>query len=160
MAIDKKYIGRQYGPYVYEVGTEKVREFAWAVGGTVPSMGFTGKGAPRGMHPWLFDKAAGAESPYKSIVAMPNYAVTFAIAPFGHAIVDPDLGINVLLLVHGEQEFEWFEVIRPGDVMTTTGVITSIFEKANMDFLAVTTESKNQTGKLVVKAVWTAVIRR
>ena len=160
MAIDKKYIGREYGPFTYEVGVEKVREFAYAVGGTVPSFGFTSIGAPEGMHPWVHDKEAGQASPYGSIVAMPNFAVVFAMAPFGKACIDPDLGIDLLMLVHGEQDFEFLEVVRPGDVMTTTGKIANIYEKSNMDFLVVETESRNQHGRLVVKGTWNAVIRR
>ena len=42
MPIDKKYIGRQYGPTTYVIGAEKLREFAYALSGGVPSMGFTG----------------------------------------------------------------------------------------------------------------------
>ena len=159
MTIDSKYLGRKYGPFTYEVGAEKLREFAYAVGGTVPSAGFSGVGAPKDMHPWLWDSAAAKDSPYGSIIGMPNFAVAFAIAPFGKAVVDEDLGINLLMLVHGEQEFEFHAPIKPGDVMTTTGEITGINRKANLDFLTVTTESRNQQGELVVKGVWTAVIR-
>lgn len=159
MALDKKFIGRQYGPFVYEAGLEKMREFAYAVGGGIPSTGFSATGAPEGLHPFLHDEAAAKGSAYGAIVAMPNFAVTFAIAPFGKACTDPELGVNLLRLVHGEQSFEFHEVVRPGDRLTTTGTITDIMTKRNLDFLTVTTETKNQHGKLVVKAVWTAVIR-
>jgi hypothetical protein len=152
MAIDKKHIGRTYGPTVYEIGAEKLREFSYAVGGGIPSMGFSGKGAPEGLDPKLWQG--------KDIVGFPTFSNVFAIAPFGQAVSDPALGINLLYLVHGEQEYEWFETIRPGDVITSTGVITDIYEKANMDFVTVTTESKNAAGKLVVRGKWTAVIKR
>jgi hypothetical protein len=152
MAIDKKHIGRTYGPTVYEVGSEKLREFAYAISGGIPSMGFSGAGAPAGLDERLWKG--------KEIVAFPTFANVFAIAAFGQAVSDPAVGINLLMLVHGEQEYEWFETMRPGDVITSTGVVTDIFEKANMDFFTVTTESKNQHGKLVVRGKWTAVIRR
>ncbi len=159
MALDKKHIGKKYGPTRYEVGLEKMREFAYAVAGGVPSSGFLG-GPPKGLHPWLHDTAAAKDSPYGSVIAFPSFPVTFAIAPFGLAVTDPALGINLLRLVHGEQEFELFDVLKPGDVLTTVGTITDIYDKKDMDFLVVTTESTNAAGKLVVKAVWTAVIRR
>lgn len=159
MPIDKKYIGKQYGPTVYEIGAEKLREFSYAIGGGVPSMGFSGSGAPDGLHPLLYDKAAGADSQYGSIIGFPTFCNVYAIAPFGQAVMDPALGINVLMLVHGEQEFEMFAPVKPGDVITSTGVITDVFDKAGKDFLIVTTESKNQRGELVVRGVWTAVIR-
>jgi len=64
------------------------------------------------------------------------------------------------MVVHGEQEFEFFDVLRAGEVVTTTGSITQIYEKSQKDFLVVVTESKNAQGKLLLRATWTAVIRR
>jgi hypothetical protein len=151
MPIDKKYIGKKYGPTTYVVGAEKLREFAYAIGGGIPSMGFSGAGAPEGLDPKLYQGT--------DIVAFPAFANVFAIAPFGQAVADPALGINLLMLVHGEQEYEFFETIRPGDVITSTGVITDLFDKVGKDFVIVTTESKNQHGKVVVRGTWTAVIR-
>lgn len=159
MALDPKHVGKSYGPYKYEVGLEKLREFAFAVAGGPPSVGFTG-GPPAGLNPLLWDEEAAKKGPYGSVIAFPTFAVTFAIKPFGAAVGDPEVGVNLLMLVHGEQEFEFFDVIRPGDVMTTTGKITKIYERNAMDFVVVETESKNQTGKLVVKGTWTAVIRQ
>jgi hypothetical protein len=152
MPIDKKYIGKSYGPMTYEVGAEKLREFAYAISGGVPSMGFTGTGAPKDLHPVLNDR--------KDLVGFPTFCNVFAIAPFGAAITDPALGINLPRLVHGEQEYEWFEQIRPGDVITSTGKITDLYDKAGLDFVIVETESKNQHGKLMVKGRWVAVIRQ
>ena len=127
-------------------------------GGGVPSSGFWGE-IPDGTNPLLWDEKVAKDGPYGSVIAFPTFAVTFAIAPFAAGVTDPEIGINLLLLVHGEQEFEWFDVIRPGDVMSTTGTITEAFDKAGKDFFMMTTESKNQTGKLVVRGKWTAVIR-
>jgi acyl dehydratase len=158
MPIDKKFIGKTYGPYQYVVGLEKMREFAKAIGGGVPSSGFFSE-MPADAHPYLFDEKVAKDSPYGSVIAFPTFAVNFAIAPFAAGVTDPAIGINLLLLVHGEQEFEWFDVLRPGDVITTTGTVTEAFDKAGKDFFIMTTESKNQAGKLVVRGKWTAVIR-
>jgi acyl dehydratase len=49
--------------------------------------------------------------------------------------------------------------VRAGDLLTTTGEITRLADRANLDFLDVTTTSVNQRGAVVVRAVWTAVIR-
>lgn len=159
MPLDKKFIGRTYGPFVYEAGLEKMREFAYTVGGGIPSTGFSARGAPEGLHPVLHDEAAAKASPYGAVIALPNFAVTFAIAPFGKACTDPELQVNLLRLVHGEQKFEFFEVVRAGDRLTTTGTITDILAKRSLDFLEVTTETRNQHDALVVRAVWTAIIR-
>jgi acyl dehydratase len=158
MPIDPSHVGKQYGPYRYQVGLEKMREFAYAIGGGIPSLGF-GK-RPEGLSPLLYDEAAGKAGPYGSVIAFPTFAVTFTIAPFAAAVTDPKLGINLMMLVHGEQEFEFFDVMRPGDVMTTTGTLTDITDKAGKDFVTMVTESKNQKDALVVRGTWTAVIRR
>jgi acyl dehydratase len=50
--------------------------------------------------------------------------------------------------------------MRPGDLLTTVGEITRIDERGNMDVVEVTTTTTNQHGRLVVRGVWTAVIRR
>ena len=159
MPIDRKYIGKTYGPTVYTAGLEKMREFAFAVAGGVPSMGFSGSTPPADLNPVLYDTAAGAQSAYGSVIAFPTFCVTFAIAPFAMAVADPEFNINLLMLVHGEQEFEILDVIHPGDVLTTLGTVKDIFEKAAKDFLIVTTETKNQHGNVVVRGTWTAVIR-
>ena len=91
MPIDKKYIGKNYGPTTYVVGAEKLREFAYAISGGVPSMGFTGTGAPKGLNPLLHDAAAAKAGPYGDLIGLPNFAVVFSIAPFGQAVTDPEL---------------------------------------------------------------------
>ncbi|MFO0600055.1 MAG: MaoC family dehydratase N-terminal domain-containing protein [Myxococcaceae bacterium] len=157
--LDPRFIGREYGPFEYEAGVEKMREFAYAVGGGVPSTGFSGRGAPAGLHPWYFDRAAAAASPWGSIIAMPNFCVAWAITPFARACADQELQVNLLRLVHGEQTFEFIEPVRPGDVLVTRGAISHIETRRNLDFLEVTTETKNQHGRLVVRGTWTAIIR-
>lgn len=159
MALDRRFIGREYGPFVYEAGLEKMREFAYAVGGSIPSTGYSATGAPEGMNPVLFDETAAQASPWGSVIALPSFAVTFAIAPFARACADPELALNLLRLVHGEQAFEFLEVVRPGDRLTTHGKITDITTKRSLDFLQVTTETRNQKDALVVRATWTAIIR-
>ena len=158
MAIDPRFIGRKYGPYVYQAGLEKMREFSFVIAGAKPGVGFGEP--PEGLSPLLYDEAHAKSGPHGAVIAFPTFVVTFAIKPFSAAISDPELGIDLLKLVHGEQEFEWGEPIRDGDRITTTGEITRLFEKANMDFLEVTTESRNQQDKRVVKGRWTAVIRK
>ena len=76
MAIDKRFLGREYGPFVYEAGLEKMREFAFAVGGGIPSTGYSAKGPPEGLNPVLFDEAAGKASSYGSVIGFPSFAVT------------------------------------------------------------------------------------
>jgi acyl dehydratase len=156
--VDKKHLGRRYGPYLFQVSVEHVKDFVAASGGGVPGHAFSS--APdRYHHPWTWDDEAARASPHGGIVAPPAFAATFAIEPFARACVDPELAVNVLRLVHGEQEFEFHEPVRPGDLLETEGEITRLQERGNLDFVEVTTTTRNQHGRVVVKGVWTAIIR-
>lgn len=157
MPIDRRHLGRRYGPFRFEVSVEQIRDFVAATGGGVPGHAFSA--APDRFHPWTWDEEAARSSPHGGIVAPPTFATAFAIEPFARACSDPELEVNVLRLVHGEQEFELFEPVRPGDVLETRGEITRIQDRQNLDFLEVTTVTTNQHGREVVKGVWTAIIR-
>jgi acyl dehydratase len=155
--IDRKHLGRRYGPYRFTVGVEHVRDFVAATGGGVPGQVFAAP--PERAHPFTWDEAAARASPWGGLVAPPAFAAAFAIAPFAKACSDPELAVNVLRLVHSEQEFEFLQVVRPGDVLDTRGEITGIRDRANLDFLEVTTTTTNQRNEPVVRGVWTAIIR-
>jgi acyl dehydratase len=155
--IDARHLGRRYGPYRFEVGLERIRDFVAAVGGGVPGRVFSSP--PPDPHPFTWDEAGARASRHRGLIAPPAFATAFAIQPFAVACSDPELAVNVLRLVHGEQEFEFFDVIRPGDVIETVGEITRIQERGNLDFLEVTTTSTNQHGRLVVRGLWTAIVR-
>jgi acyl dehydratase len=157
MAIDRQHLGRVYGPYRFTVGAEHLKDFAAATGGGVP--GRVLPVSPPLAHPWTYDEAAAAASPHRTLVASPGYAATFAVQPFSAACIDPALGLDLLRLVHGGQELELGGPIRPGDVLTTTGVITRVERKGDLDLLDVTTTTLNQRGEVVVRGVWTAVVR-
>lgn len=158
MALDKRLIGREYGPFSYTLGAEKMREFALALGGATPGAGTPGE-PPAHVSPLLHDAQAAKAGPYGDLIAFPSFAVVFAIRPFSAAIADPELKINFQRLVHGEQELEFLEVMRPGDVMTTTGRISDLYDKARMGFIVVTSETRNPHGAVVVKGTWTAIVR-
>ncbi len=157
MPIDRKHLGRRYGPFTFPVGLQHVRDFVAAVGGGVPGHIFSSP--PDRLHPFTWDEAAAKAGPHGGIVAPPTFAATFAMEPFAKACSDPDLALNVLRLVHGEQDMEFLEPVRPGDVLTTHGEITRVQERGNLDFLEVTSTTTNQHGRVVVKGVWTAIVR-
>lgn len=157
MALDPSHVGRTYGPYRYTLGLEKMREFAYAISGSTPMLGL-GVPPPE-LDPLFYDEEKAKAGPYGSVIAFPSFAVTFAMAPFGAAIGDPALGIDLVRLVHGEQELEFPEVMRPNDVMITTGRIAEITAKKSLDFMTIESESVNQHGRVAVRGRWTAVIR-
>ncbi len=144
MAIDTKHLGKKYPPHVYEVGKEKIKEYARAIGD---------------FNPLYLDDEKAKASKYGGIIAPPTFAVVYAGGPVGQMLMDGDLALNLMMLVHGEQEFEFGEVVRPGDVITTESEIVEIYEKKGKSFITMETTSKNQRGEMTVKGRWTFVVR-
>jgi acyl dehydratase len=157
MPIPRQHLGRRYGPFRFTVGLEQLRDYVAATGMGVPGRLF--RTPPPAPHPWTWDEEAAAASPWGGVVAPPSFAATFAVEPFAAACADPALGIDLGRLVHGEQELELDGPIRPGDVLTTTGELTDLKVRGELEILQVTTTSVNQRGETVVRGVWTAVIR-
>jgi acyl dehydratase len=157
VAIDGKHLGRRYGPYTFHVGLQHIRDFVAATGGGVPGRVFASP--PERAHPLTWDEEEARAGPHGGIVAPPAFATTFAMEPFARACSDPALGVNLVRLLHGEQELEFLEPLRPGDVLTTQGEITRIQERGSLEFLEVTSSTTNQHGRVVVRGVWTAIVR-
>lgn len=159
MSLDPQMRGRSYGPFAYEASAEKIREFALAVGGGVPSSSFSAAPPPADLDPVYLDEAAGRAAGHGGMVAPPTFCVTFNIRPFAAACTDPRNGLNLLLLVHGEQAYEFLEPVRPGDLLQSVGTVTEAFEKGGKLFFTVVCESHNQHGRLAVRGTYTAVVR-
>ena len=144
MAIDIRHVGRRYGPFQSTVCADQIEAFALVVAGGVPG---------------YFGSAEHEPRPFSTLAAPPTFGVTFAMRPFALACTDPELGLDLLRLLHAEQEFEHGAPVRPGDVLTTVGEIVDVRSRGLLDFLTVRTETVNQVGERVLVARWTAVIR-
>jgi acyl dehydratase len=155
--VDSSQLGRRWGPFRYVVGLEKLREYAAAISGGAPILGLPG--LPEDVHPVLHDEQRARAMPYESVIGFPTFAAVFATAPFGAAMLDPLLGVDLLRLMHGEQEFEFLEVIKPGDVLETTGTLAEIATRGRNELLVIKTESTNQRGRVAVRGTYTAFIR-
>ena len=156
MAIDPRHVGRRYGPFRNTVCADQIRAFAIAVSGGAPGYFATSPGDP---HPFCVDEEAARRSPHGALVAPPTFGVTFAMRSFADACSDPELGIDLLRLLHAEQEFEHGAPVHPGDVLTTVGEIVEIRSRSSLDFLTVRTETVNQDGERVLVGRWMAVVR-
>jgi len=137
-------VGKQYPPFEYEVGREKIREYANAVGESNP------------VH---HDPGAAEAAGFRGVVAPPMFCVVYSAGAMGPAILDPEIGINLMMMVHGSQEFEWSEPVVAGDMITTVATLQDVFDKNGMTFYVFGSESKNQDGQTTVKATWTNIVR-
>lgn len=65
-------------------------------------------------------------------VASAVFGVVPAFAAMGAAVLDPELGVdNPLMIVHGEQHFDYHRVIRPGDELTLSPSLESVEDKGS-----------------------------
>jgi acyl dehydratase len=142
--VNKQAVGKSYPPAVYAVGREKVREYAYAVGETNP------------VH---FDVEAARTAGHADVVAPPMFAVVYSAASMAPAIFDPDVGMNLAMMVHGAQQFEWGPLVVAGDEITTTASVTDISERDGMGFYVFESISTNQRGERVCRATWTNIVR-
>jgi len=89
--IDKKFVGKEYSAKEYEIGREKMKEYAAALSD---------------MNPYYHDKEFGKRSKYGDNIAPPLFASVYNLMGCADMFFDPELKLNMAMLVHGEQEFE------------------------------------------------------
>jgi acyl dehydratase len=144
MPIKTDAVGKEWPATTYEVGREKIREYA-----TV--LGF--------QNPVHFDREAAQAAGFRDVVAPPMFAVVYSSPAMAPAMFDDDVAMNFAAMVHGGQEFEWGVPACSGDEITTTARCASIEEKDGKGFYVFETNSVNQDGGQVVKGTWTLIVR-
>ena len=145
MTLDRSSVGKAYPAFEYEVGREKIREYANAVGESNP------------IH---HDREAAQAAGFRDVVAPPMFAVVYSAGAVGPAIFDPEVGLNFAMMVHGGQEFVWGEPVCSGDVITTTNEFKDYSEKDDgKKFFVFESVSTNQDGQEVCRATWTNIVR-
>ena len=137
-------IGKKFPAYEYEVGREKIREYANAVG------------EESEVHQ---DPEAARAAGFRNVVAPPMFCVVYSSPGMGPAIFDPEVEMNFAAMVHGGQKFEWGEPVCAGDTITTTVSCASIEERGGKGFYVFESISVNQDGAQTVKGTWTNIVR-
>ena len=144
MPVNEAAKGKTYPPFAYEVGKEKIKEYANALGIDNP------------VH---FDVEAARAAGFRDVVAPPMFAVVYSSPAVAPAILDPEVELNFAAMVHGGQAFEWDEPACSGDEITTAAKCLSIEEKDGKGFYVFDTNSVNQDGAQVARGTWTLIVR-
>jgi acyl dehydratase len=144
MALKTDAVGKEWAPTTYQVGREKIKEYANALGIENP------------VH---FDVGAATSAGFRDVVAPPMFAVVYSSPAVAPAMFDTEVGMNFAAMVHGGQQFEWDEPACSGDEITTTAKLLSIEEKGGKGFYVFETNSVNQDGAQVVRGTWTLIVR-
>ncbi len=144
MAIKTDAVGKEWPSVTYQVGREKIKEYANALG------------IHNSVH---LDVEAARAAGFRDVVAPPMFCVVYSAPALGPAMFDSEVGMNFAAMVHGGQEFEWGEPACSGDEITTTAKCLDISEKDGKGFYIFETNAVNQNGDLVAKGTWTLIVR-
>jgi acyl dehydratase len=145
MALDQSFVGRTYPPTEpYEVGREKVREFADAIGDPNPA---------------YRDRAAAEKLGYADVIAPPTFPVVLSMRASAQVVGDPELGLDYSRVVHGEQRFVYTRPVRAGDRLTVAVTVENIRSAGGNDILTTRGEVSTVDGEPVVTTYSTLVAR-
>ena len=146
MPLNRDFIGREYpATEPFEVGREHIRQFADAIGD--PNPVYRSREAA---------KAAG----HPDVIAPPTFLTVLGFR-FGtdSPVVDPSLGLNYALVVHGEQKFELHRPVRAGDVLTCVTTVEDIRDAGRNELLLSRTDVTDAAGEQVATVRGTTVSR-
>ena len=146
MPLDPSFVGRSYPPTPpYEVGREKIRDFADAIGDP---------------NPVYRDQEVARSAGHPDVIAPPTFAIVVTLKTgSGAALSSGDLGLNFSRVVHGEQRFIHHRPIRAGDLLSGTSTITDIRDAGRNELMTISTELRTPEGELVCTALNTLVSR-
>ena len=145
MSLNPAFVGRRY-PFEreYEVGREKIREFALAAGADDPAH---------------HDEAAARELGYPDLVAPPTFAIVATLPATNRVVADPELGLDYTRVVHFDQRFVHHRPIVAGDRLSMVLVIDAIRAAAGNDVITARTELTDPGGAPVSTVYSTLVVR-
>src|SRR2546427_7342740 len=145
---NKAMIGKESPPYAVTVERGKIKESARAIGD---------------LNPFYLDDRVGAASEWGDLIAPPTFAVTFRDETADTAAFLRDLGTDISRILHGEQEFELFRPLRPGETYLCRARIVDIYEKAGrtgpMAFVVRETAITDRTNEIVAAMRHITIVR-
>jgi acyl dehydratase len=145
MPLDPSYAGRSYPPTdPYQVGREKIREFARAIGADDSA---------------YHDPAAARALGHPDVVAPPTFPMVITAATLRQLVDDPGLGLDFSRVVHADQRFAYTRPVVAGDELVCVNRIEEITSRGGHDFLSTRTDVTTPAGAPVVTA-WSRLVVR
>lgn len=141
--FDKSKIGYSFPPFTIEVERGKIRELVLAIGDD---------------NPVYQSREAAQAAGYPEVPLFPTAPTMFTFWGNTQMVSQiVSLGINVMRILHGEEEYEYLAPISPGDILT--GVMTVVDGKtrqskdgSSIDILTTEIRYTNQHGQPVLNA--------
>lgn len=134
MTLQSK-VGMKFEPFTFKIEKGKIKEFALAIGDPNPYYQ-TGEAIP------------------------PTFATVMEMWAGSDFIeIIKKLELNILKVLHGEQEFVYLGKIKIGDKLTGETKVTGAEKKSKMDVYRLETTFKNESGEIVLISRNTVVER-
>lgn len=131
MPVQESVLGRTFPPTeAYDVTDERVAEFAAATG-----------------------------SEYDGRTAPATFPIVVAFRAMTALMTDPDVGISLHHVVHGEQRFTYTRPVLVGDRLTATLTVDSLRHIGGADIIGTRSEVADAEGRPVCTAYATLVHR-
>lgn len=134
MGMNKACIGREYAKMDFEVNPKDFSYYALASNDKD--------------NPYYWD-----ESREGGIIAPPMFGVVYGGICIPGVIFDKELGMNVFLMVHGEEDLKFFKPVKAGMKITSQAKIVDILDKGSGELCQFTVTSWDQTGDKVAEAL-------
>ena len=142
--VNASFAGRTYPPTPpYEVGREKIREFAEVAG----------------EHPFHVDPEEARAAGYPDVIAPPTFAVIIAQRCDAQLVRDPEAGIDYSRVVHGEQSFTHHRPIVAGDRLVAVLHVDGVRTAGGHAMVTTRSEITTEAGEPVCTATSTLVVR-
>ena len=140
-----RVVGKSYPPFTVTVERGGIKAFAQAIGDE---------------NPFYLDDEIGRASEWGDIIAPPTFPISFRDES-GSLL--QDLGTDVSRLLHGEQEFEIYRQLRPGETYLCRSTIVDQYEKTGksgpMAFVIRETTVTDRANEIVAKMRSVTVVR-
>lgn len=145
MAVNPELVHTVFPPLPpYQVGREKVREFARAV--------FCDS-------PLSLDVDAARSAGYPDLVAPVTFPVVLQQHTLEMLLADPRAGIDFSRVVHGDQRFDYTRPMVAGDEVTTTLRVVKVQSLGGHSMVTSESEMRDAHGELICVATSTLVVR-
>ncbi|MDP9227183.1 MAG: MaoC family dehydratase N-terminal domain-containing protein [Actinomycetota bacterium] len=136
MPLNAQLAGKDYGHTTYAVTAQAIEKYARATND-------------------LNERYIGSGS----IVAPPVFPVVPAFSSFVAAGQDPELGADMLRLVHAAEEHVLYGSIRPGEELTVTSTLESVDRSDAGDSFTVKAIETDRSGQVIAEVRGTMFIR-
>jgi acyl dehydratase len=127
MGLNTELAGKSYPGGKYEVTAEAIRKYAEAT--NEDNLAFV-----------------GAE-----LVAPPCFPIVASSPGIGQVLFDQELGVNLALMVHGEEDHTFHALIKPGDVLDVATTLESVEVKETGETFTALVALTKQDGTLAAE---------